>query len=277
MANPLHSLFFKPFFKPPGNNKAAKRQLLAFAAGVGMLLLVFPGFRHAIWRLFDYPFHYREYRHFGIALPGNYTVHGIDVSRYQHRIDWERVRRMQVGNVRMSFVFIKATEGSWIKDPYFAHNWKNARKEGLMCGAYHYFLPDISAKDQARHFTRQVKLTSGDLPPVVDVEEKRGMSREQIRKNTLLFMQALEKHYRVKPILYTNLDFYKTYFADDPAFAGFPRWIAHYRTPRLVMPGDIGWHFWQHNDNGRVNGINADVDFNVFNGSLQDLNKLAIP
>lgn len=277
MVNTFKYLFLKPFFKKPGNDRAARRQLLVVAAVCSGVLLLFPDVRFALWRLLEYPVHYKEYKHFGIALPGSYSVHGIDVSRYQERIDWDRVRRMQVGKVQMQFAFIKATEGSWLKDPYFNYNWKQAHRQGLIRGAYHYFLPDISAKDQARHFIRTVKLRSGDLPPVVDVEEQRGMRSEQVRAFTLQFLQMLEKHYGVKPVLYTNLQFFKDHFADEPAFADYTKWIAHYRTPRLVMPGDHTWHFWQHNDAGRVNGINSTVDFNVFNGSLQDLNKLRIP
>lgn len=277
MGKSLLSTLFPPFFKPPANNLAARRQLATVLGLVVALFVLIPDLRYALWRLVEYPMHYQEYRHFGIPLPGRYEVHGIDVSRYQHKIDWARVKRMEVGKVHMSFVFIKATEGSWLKDAYFNHNWKQARSEGLIRGAYHYFLPDISPKDQAKHFIRTVKLSPGDLPPVVDVEEKRGMSREQVRTHTKMFMDLLQKHYGVKPILYTNRDFYKNHFANEPDFEAYPRWIAHYRTNRLSLPDDSDWQFWQHNDEGRVNGINEPVDFNVFQGNLSELKKLCVP
>jgi lysozyme len=121
-----------------------------------------------------------------------------------------------------------------------------------------------------------VKLSSGDLPPVVDVEETRGMNRVQIQRYTKAFMDLLEKYYKVKPILYTNRDFYKNYFAGVKDFEGYPLWIAHYHVSDLNMPNDEKWHFWQHSDRGHVNGINEKVDFNVFNGDSIALRKFCL-
>lgn len=240
-------------------------------------LLFSPELRYRAQAFFDYPFHYKEYKHFGIRIPGGYTMHGIDVSRYQKRVDWARVKKMQVNSVKISFAFIKATEGTWIKDSEFAENWANAGKQGLIRGAYHYFLPDLSAKEQATHFIRTVRLRSGDLPPVVDIEEVRGLNKAQIQRYTKEFVKILEKYYKVKPILYMNRDFYKNYFTDNEDFKGYRFWIAHYYVSDLSMPGDEDWHFWQHSDKGNVNGINESVDFNVFNGDSAALRKLCIP
>ena len=245
--------------------------LLAFA------LWISPVLRFRVLQLFDYPFHYKEYKHFGIRIPHRYRVHGIDVSRYQERVDWERVKNMQVDDVRISFAFIKATEGSWIEDSWFDYNWSNARKQGIIRGAYHYFLPDVSPKMQAIHFTRVVKLRSGDLPPVADVEEARGMSKAQVRKSTRDFLLAMERNFGVKPIVYTNRDFYKNYFAEMAEFKPYCFWIAHYHVADLDMPDDSKWHFWQHSDRGTVNGINERVDFNVFYGDSATLRRLCVP
>jgi lysozyme len=263
---------------PPGPQK-----LPSFVRRFGPAVLLFalallnPRVRYALVSLLDYPFHYKEYKHFGIRLPAGYSVHGIDVSRYQQRIDWTRVRRMNVGGVRISFAFIKSTEGSWITDRQFQNNWDQARRQGIIRGAYHFFLPSISPRDQARLFIRTVRLRSGDLPPVVDVEEADGMSKSQVQRFTKEFLVLLEKHYGVRPILYTNRDFYKNYFADQPDFRDYRFWIAHYRVTRLHMPGEADWHFWQHSDRGNVNGINEPVDFNVFNGDSAALRRLCIP
>ena len=67
------------------------------------------------------------------------------------------------------------------------------------------------------------------------------------------------------------LIFYKAYLKDD--FAKYPFWIAHYG--QLYRPRiDNKWHFWQYSCEGNVNGIKANVDFNVFNGSKADLEAL---
>lgn len=236
-----------------------------------------PYFRFKVLSFFEYPFHYKEYRQFGIRIPNGYQVHGIDVSRYQRKVDWARVTKMQVGKIRISFAFMKATEGTWLKDPTFDTNWQKAKEAGLVRGAYHYFLPNISPKDQAAHFVKHVRLRSGDLPPVVDVEETRGMTKAQIQKHTKEFLDILEKYYKIKPILYTNRDFYKRHFVGHEDFKGYRFWIAHYHVTNFDMPGDENWHFWQHSDRGSVNGITERVDFNVFNGSMESLRKLCVP
>ena len=269
-------LIFPPGYadRPSGGHRRPWTVLLVALA---IALIFSPYLRYKLLSLIEYPFHYKEYKHFGIRIPHGYKIHGIDVSRYQSRVDWQRVRKMQVSGIRISFAFIKATEGSWLEDPEFDRNWDNAREAGIVRGAYHYFLPNISPRDQAARFFKTVRLRSGDLPPVVDVEETRGMSKAQIQKYTKEFLNLLEKQYKIRPILYTNRDFYKNYFSGYEDFEGYRFWIAHYYVTSFDMPGDEKWHFWQHSDRGTVNGINEPVDFNVFNGDSAELRKLCVP
>lgn len=244
---------------------------------LGAILIASPTARFWLRSILEYPVHYTEYKNFDIRIPGEYEVHGIDVSRWQRKIDWKRVKNMQVGAVNFDFTFIKATEGTWMVDPHFKSNWENSRKNGLIRGAYHFFIPHLNAEHQAKHFIRTVKLKSGDLPPVVDIEETFGMSAAQIRKGTKQFMDLLEAHYKIKPILYTNRAFYKKYFADEPEFKPYILWIAHYHVDELTLPDASTWHFWQHSDRGRVNGIQEKVDFNVFSGDSARLLSICLP
>ncbi len=269
-------LIFPPNY---GRRKRAsgKKVLPAFLILLAFALWMSPPLRYYALSIVDYPFHYKEYKEFGIRIPSRYEIHGIDVSRYQDRVDWERVAAMQVGDVRISFAFVKATEGTWMEDAWFDHNWKNTRKNGIIRGAYHYFLPNLSPRAQANHFSKTVRLQSGDLPPVVDVEETRGMTREQVRKFTKDFLVLLQQQTGAKPIVYTNRDFYKNHFADQPEFKPYCFWIAHYHVADLSMPDDSKWHFWQHSDRGAVNGINEPVDFNVFYGDSLTLRRMCIP
>jgi lysozyme len=83
----------------------------------------------------------------------------------------------------------------------------------------------------------------------------------------------LEHRYGVKPIIYTYADYYKNYLKDK--FNDYPLWVAHYHggeAPRTMRD----WHFWQHSDKGTVDGIKHRVDFNVFNGTMDDLRKYCI-
>ena len=277
MANWLRKLLIFPPHYGQRKSRSPKGLLPALLVLAVVSLLISPVLRFYVLEFFDYPFHYKQYKEFGIRIPNGYRIHGIDVSKYQDRVDWERVRNMQVGDIRISFAFIKATEGSWMEDSWFDYNWENARKQGIIRGAYHYFLPDISPKAQAQLFARTVRLRSGDLPPVIDVEVTRGMTKAQIRQFTKTYLQILEKQYNVRPIVYTNRDFYKNYFANEADFKPYCFWIAHYYVTDLQMPDDSRWHFWQHSDRGTVNGINEPVDFNVFYGDSAALRRLCVP
>ena len=77
---------------------------------------------------------YRPVKSFAIRIPASYTIHGIDVSRWQERIDWQRVAKMRDNGIRLQFAFIKATEGEKLVDPYFSRNWQLSRENGLLRG-----------------------------------------------------------------------------------------------------------------------------------------------
>lgn len=217
---------------------------------------------------------FTRYPEFGISLPDNYMIHGIDVSRYQKKIDWDEVKQMNIRGVTINFAFIKATEGIESRDPNFKQNWQNAKDAGVIRGAYHYFKPDKSPVKQALHFINTVKLKSGDLPPVLDIEERGSLPADTLHARLKVFLQMLEQYYVVKPIIYSYLHFYENNLGKT--FNDYPLWIAHYyeqKKPRIGRQ----WLFWQHNDGANVNGIASKVDFNVFNGDSAEFEALKIP
>ena len=213
-----------------------------------------------------------RYPAFGISIPENYSIHGIDVSKYQQTISWESVKEMKVKNVQLGFVFIKATEGIVNTDPQFKRNWKKSKQAGIVRGAYHFFLATKDGRQQAENFISEVDLEMGDLPPVVDIEQTYGVSTTVLKKELKEWLDIVENYYAVKPIIYTGVDFYSRHLGKE--FNSYPLWAAHYYqydTPRISR----NWDFWQHSEEGRVNGILSKVDFNVFNGdSLQFRNLL---
>ncbi|MFM7645948.1 MAG: glycoside hydrolase family 25 protein [Sphingomonadales bacterium] len=228
---------------------------------------------------------YTEWRHyqrairarfpeFGIAMPSHHAIHGIDVSRYQRYVSWSDVSAMNVLGIKLGFCFIKATEGTGYTDPHFSRNWKKSKQAGMIRGAYHYFSPTASGLTQARHFLSAVRFSSGDMPPVLDLEETAGVPVAHWRKEALLWLTTVEKATGIQPILYTNVSFYRKYLGR--AFDKYPLWVAHYYQPR--QPSIFrGWTFWQHSDAGRVNGIEGPVDFNVFNGDSSAFRRILIP
>ena len=215
-----------------------------------------------------------RYPEFGIPIPAEYEIHGIDVSKYQQQISWDAVKDMQVQNIKLGFAFMKATEGLNNTDSYFKRNWRKAREAGIVRGAYHFFLATKDGKMQAKNFIDRVELESGDLPPVLDVEETFGVAPDQVRKGIKDWLDAVENYYSVKPIIYTYVDFYRQYL--QGYFDDYPLWVAHYLQPHQPRISR-DWCFWQHNEGGRVNGILSKVDFDVFSGDSTAFRALLVP
>ncbi len=202
-------------------------------------------------------------------LLAGYSVHGIDVSAYQGRIDWPEVARN-----RVRFAFIKASEGATLRDSRFARNWREARAAGVLRGAYHYFQPNRDGQSQADLFARTVPLAPGDLPPVLDVEAANFHDVAVLRREVARWLRLIEAHYGVRPILYSNHSFYQRHLAGH--FDDYPLWLAHYEVERPTLPRSK-WIIWQHSDEAYVPGIRGVVDFNVFQGNFEALQALRVP
>lgn len=226
------------------------------------------------YHFFVNPFSFRWKAFYGeTKYPEGYSIQGIDISHYQGNIDWRLLRESTIEGYPIRFVFIKATEGSSLLDENFNDNFYQAREHGLIRGAYHYFVPSVPAKKQAEYFLRQVHLEVGDIPPVLDIEVAGNLTKKQIKKAALTWLDIVERHYGVKPILYTGYKF-KTTYLDDSIFNTYPYWIAHYYVDSIRYKGE--WKFWQHTDCGRIGGIKGPVDFNIYNGSMYNLQKFTI-
>lgn len=243
----------------------------------GLLVIVTAVYIFFFYQTFVGPYSFRWKAIYGETTYPEGTVRGIDISHYQQDIDWERVRNATIQGASVGFVFIKATEGTDKFDPNFNLNFYQARKQGIIRGAYHFFSTQSCAKKQAEFFCRMVQLEEGDLPPVLDVETEvdriSGYSRERLRQEVLTWLQMVERHYGVPPILYASYSFRQTYL-NDAAFDRYPFWIAHYYVDSLSYKGK--WHFWQHTDAGHIDGIPGTVDIDLFNGEMEDLEQLLI-
>jgi GH25 family lysozyme M1 (1,4-beta-N-acetylmuramidase)/LysM repeat protein len=211
------------------------------------------------------------------------TVSGIDVSYWDAGIDWPKVRA-----TGQRFVFAKATEGVTYKDPTFDDNWFGAKSAGLLRGAYHFFRCNVDAKKQADFYINYVRTTKddGELPPVLDLETNDGMTKDKIVPAVKIWLDRVEAAFGKKPIIYSG-----QYFLQDqlsmagggpPSWAkDYPLWIAQYPNQYVegskpyLPKGWFNWAFWQYSDKGVVNGINAAVDMNIFNGTLEELYKFS--
>ena len=239
-------------------------------------LAVVAGYVWFFYYFFVSPFGFRWRALYGdVSYPEGYEIHGIDISHHQGRINWGELKdRGTIDRFPVRFIMIKATEGSTQTDENFLDNFYQAREYGYTRGAYHFYSVHTPARNQAEHFIRQVKLENGDLPPVLDVEHKpKNQSDDEFKASVLEWLDIVEKHYHVKPIIYTYYKF-KTRYLNDSIFDQSPYWIAHYYVDSVTYKGP--WKFWQHTDVGRLPGIKGNVDFNIYNGSYYDLRQMTI-
>lgn len=206
--------------------------------------------------------------------PEGYEIHGIDISHYQGKIDWEQLKNAMIEGCPVRFVIIKSTEGASRLDDHFRENFNQVRDYGFIRGVYHFWSNKSSAREQAYYFLDKVHLTEGDLPPVLDIEHKPAdKSVDDFQRDVLTWLHIVEDKYHAKPIIYTYYKFKEKYLS-SPVFDDYPYWIAHYYVDKVQYQGK--WKFWQHTDAGKLPGIKGYVDFNIYNGSFYDLRKLCI-
>jgi lysozyme len=217
---------------------------------------------------------YGQYGQLGDAKPHpavtkahKMPVQGIDVSRWQGKIDWA-----SVAAAGKQFAFIKATEGGDHIDPRFLENWHGAKQAGLVRGAYHFVYWCRSVADQARWFKRNVPNDPGALPPVLDVEWNNASKTcpQKVDKETALSMirymlDEMERYTGKRPIIYTDITFHNEVLVGE--LPHHPHWLRSVAAEPEQRFVDRRWMLWQYTATGRVPGIRGDVDRNAFYGS----------
>ncbi len=192
---------------------------------------------------------------------GQVRTRGIDVSKFQGTINWTKVAK----DSTIKFVYIKATEGTSIQDPFYKTNLSKAKKAGLLVGSYHLYSSKTTAYQQFGNFKKMVKKSEQDLIPVLDIEGHHSGRLYMARVDKLL--ELMEAEYGVKPMIYTSEKVYKTHFAGKK-YAKYHIFIANYRrypSTRFTL--------WQYSETGHVSGIRGYVDLNRFHRkhSLSDI------
>ncbi len=223
------------------------------------LVLLILGAGYFVWH--QYQLYVRNGFHLPIIdnRPEAFNTFGIDISHYQGAIDWEDMLVKNELDSIISFVYFKVSEGVSHEDGQWSENRNMLNKFGKKSGAYHFFLPNKDALQQANHFLEQYDYQQGDLPPVLDVELEAKSDRILI-ENIKIWLKQVERKTGIKPIIYTSLHFYTTKFEDE--FKSHSFWVASYsrmpeleNDPRIVM--------WQYSQKGRLPGIAEKVDLNV--------------
>ena len=191
-------------------------------------------------------------------------VVGFDVSQYQGNIQWNEIRKIE-DTFQLQFVFVRATAGKNKVDSQFKENWKQAKKHQFIRGAYHYYRPNENSIQQAENFIQTVQLEPGDFPPVLDIEQlPKKQSLDSLKVGLKRWLTRVEKHYKVKPIIYSGESYYNDFLKKE--FSDYPFWIANYNFWRNQP--ETHWLLWQFTEKAQVSGIKGTVDVNIFNGNL---------
>lgn len=177
---------------------------------------------------------------------------GIDVSKYQGTINWVKVAKTK----KVSYAYVKATEGTTIQDAYYKKNVKNARAAGIPVGSYHLYSSKTSAYQQFANFKSVVKKSEQDLIPVLDIEAYHNKNLNMARVDKLL--ELMEAEYGAKPMIYTSERVYIDRFQGGK-YKNYKFFIANYkRYPQGQLT------LWQYTQTGKLSGISGYVDFGEF-------------
>ena len=197
---------------------------------------------------------------------------GIDVSKHQGNIDWTKVAADGV-----EFAFIRVglrgygTEGKLVEDEYFEQNVKGALQAGIKVGVYFYSqaITDEELLEEANLVLEKVKPYNIELPIVFDVEKVSGgkgraneLSVEERTRLTALFCQTIQDA-GYKPMIYHNMEM-GTLMLDLGQLEQYDKWFAYYND--LYYP--YAYKVWQYSEKGAVDGINEEVDLNIWFGDF---------
>ena len=191
------------------------------------------------------------------------TKIGIDVSKWQGEIDWQKVKESGIEFAIIRMGYQKDYDADFAIDPYFEQNMEGAKNAGIPVGLYFYSYAKTTAQaeEQANWVKEQIKNYKIDLPIAFDWESwssfnKANMSFNTINKVADTFMKTISNNGDYAGMLYSSKNYLeKIWYPTE-----FKTWLAHY-TSKTNYTGD--YYIWQMCDTGKIDGINADVDIDI--------------
>lgn len=187
-------------------------------------------------------------------------VHGIDMSHYQGNVFWEKVG----DNSKISYVYLKATEGADNVDSKYQKNIDMAHQQGLKVGSYHFYRPRIPQQQQLKNFMAQCRPEDQDLLPMIDIETSSGLGMEEFCDSLFKFLHIVEKAYKQKPLLYTGANFYNQVLCGR--LDSYKLMIASYTKAEPELGDGRDFELWQYTAKGKLKGVNGYVDKSRFMG-----------
>lgn len=195
---------------------------------------------------------------------------GIDVSKFQGDIDWNKVKKDGVEFAIIRCGYRGYETGKLVEDEKFEDNIRGCNEVGLDAGVY-FFTEAVSEREAREEADFVIDLLKEyevkiQLPIVIDLEQSsnpaksrtRDISQEDRTKIVIAFCERV-KEAGYEPMIYGNLKSHMR-MSDIYELEDYPKWFAYYRTPlRFPYKFDI----WQYSATGSVNGIKGDVDMNI--------------
>ncbi|MGZ2421241.1 glycoside hydrolase family 25 protein [Rhizobium laguerreae] len=243
---------------------------------------------------------------FPAHVQDSYT-YGIDLSHHNFAggktIAWHELPAHKI-----SFVYLKASQGVRFVDKTFVDNWNQLGKlqsgeKPVLRGAYHFLSADLPPDTQATNFLNQIGRVpfdaAVDLPPTLDLEwdlerdtdgklktDSKGryidrwkkFSPNEIVERAATWIAVVEKTIGVKPIIYTNAQWWKSVgLSNEPYFGDRTFWVSDYTVRANSSfspgrPGDRPWTMWQFTENGSFGTSSADA--NIILRDLKGFKKL---
>ncbi len=200
---------------------------------------------------------------YALTPASDLVYEGIDVSNWQGYINYAEVR-----NDGIQVVYIKASQGTNIKDAYFDINYENAKVNGLRVGFYHYLTARNveEAQEEANFFVSVIAGKTPDCKLVLDYESFGGVERDEINRIARSFMQRVEELTNKEIILYSDLSNARNTF-DTSLAQDYALWIAYYEDRNHLISIQTSWDTYigiQYTDRGRVNGVSGSVDRDLY-------------
>ncbi|MBQ9362542.1 MAG: glycosyl hydrolase family 25 [Bacteroidaceae bacterium] len=186
---------------------------------------------------------------------------GFDMSHYQGRVDWDALS----SDPNAGFVYLKASEGSSLKDNMYITYYNEARRVGLKVGSYHFFRPNCTAREQFENFRSMIRGRHQDLIPIIDVEvQSKGVSMYLFYDRLAELLQLVEKEVGRKPMIYTGQRFYNNHFSSSRFRGVYPFMIACYTFEEPVLYNNDDFLIWQFTGYGKAKGVRGHIDISRF-------------
>lgn len=211
---------------------------------------------------------------YALSPESDVIYEGIDVSNWQGYIDYSNVK-----NEGIDIVYIKASQGSNYKDPYFELNYENAKSNGLKVGVYHYVTARsiTEAEREARFFASIISGKEIDCKLAMDFEDFGSLNNSQINEISRAFLEELELLTGKETIVYSDLfNSQRTFNLSND----YSLWIAYYGNYQELENIQTDWSTWegqQYEDDGIIDGISGYVDRNRFTKEILLENNSRLP